>query len=185
MGLQEVPGHRPILGGGYKWWHRKECYECGAPRPAKDPGDEVPRDKPGAIAPWEKNTKELENLKLRHENRRIQEQLDNLRNPPQAEDVPVALSDTEEAGIDDEDEEPLSADKEMNKLSARRNTLQNDLAGIKKASVSSELKKEQEAHIKRLLEECADKMRLAMPPHLKVAAARRRVAQSANIVEKL
>ena len=51
--------------GAYNWWHRKECYECGAPRPAKDPGDEVPREKPGAIAPWEKNTKELENLKHR------------------------------------------------------------------------------------------------------------------------
>ena len=123
--------------GAYNWWHRKECYECGAPRPAKDPGDEVPREKPGAIAPWENNTKELENLKLRSEIRRIQEHLDNLRNPPQAEDVPLALSDTEEAGIDDEDEEPLSADKEINKLRARRNTLQNDLAGIKKASVSS------------------------------------------------
>ena len=36
----------------------------------------------------------------------------------------------------------------------------------------------------RQLEDCADKMRLAMPPHLKVAAAHRRVAQSANIVDK-
>ena len=96
----------------------------------------------------------------------------------------MALSDTEEAVMDDEEEEPVSGDKEMNKLRARRNTLQIDLIGIKKASVSNELKKEQEKHIKRQLEECAYKMRLAMPPHLKVAAAHRRVAQSAKIVGK-